>query len=105
MKSMRKDLPVLVDAPEGIIRQANWGELTVETGEVRQDIEMDELFKSLPDDRCQCPHWGYVLKGQMRYKFADHEETYNAGELYYVPPGHFPFLAAGCEYIELSPSD
>ncbi len=31
------------------------------------------LFQGLPDDRCQCPHWGYVIKGELRYRFASHE--------------------------------
>ena len=29
-----------------------------------QDIDATPLLKGLPDDRCQCPHWGYVLSGQ-----------------------------------------
>ena len=24
------------------------------------------LLKGLPNDRCPCPHWGYVLKGRLR---------------------------------------
>ena len=91
--------------PEATIRQVNWGGMTVEAGDLRQDMDPEPLFKGLPDDRCQCPHWGYVTKGRLRYKFADREEVYGAGEVYYVPPGHTPFLEAGCEYIEFSPTD
>lgn len=25
------------------------------------DADLAEPFKGLPDDRCQCPHWGVVL--------------------------------------------
>ena len=25
----------------------------------------------LPDDRCQCPHWGYVIKGSFRVTYLD----------------------------------
>ena len=60
---------------------------------------------SLPDDRCQCPHWGYVIKGRMRYQYSDHEETYSAGDVYYAPAGHTPILEAGCQYVEFSPTD
>jgi quercetin dioxygenase-like cupin family protein len=48
------------------------------------------LLKGAPDDRCQCPHWGYVLEGQLTYRFADHDETVRAGEAFYLPPGHIP---------------
>jgi hypothetical protein len=105
MKASRRELPVAAEMPEGVIRQTNWGEMTVEAGEVRKDLEMDWLFKGLPADSCQCPHWGYVLKGRLHYKFSDHEEVFGAGELYYVPPGHTPFIEAGCEYVEFSPTD
>jgi hypothetical protein len=91
--------------PEGLIRQVNWGGMVVETGNVQQTMDGTALFKGLPDDRCQCPHWGYVLKGQMRYKYADREEVYRAGDVYYAAPGHTPVLEAGCEYIEFSPGD
>jgi hypothetical protein len=105
MQALREDLPLVADMPEGIIRQVNWGDMTVETADLRQDVDVGPFFKGLPDDRCQCPHWGYVLKGRLRYRFADHEEIYSAGELYYAAPGHTPFLEAGCEYIEFSPTD
>jgi hypothetical protein len=105
MRSSRQDLPVAVEMPEGMIRQVNWGGMIVESGDVRQTMDGAPLFKGLPDDRCQCPHWGYVLQGRMRFKFADHEEVYSAGDVYYAPPGHTPVLEAGCEYIEFSPID
>jgi len=44
----------------------------------RDDIDATPLLKGLPDDRCQCPHWGYVLKGKMTMRFADREEVYEA---------------------------
>ena len=28
-------------------------------------------FKGLPDDRCQCPHWGYVSKGSFTVTYLD----------------------------------
>ena len=44
-----------------------------------QDLDLTPLFKGLPDDRCQCPHWGFVLKGKVGYRYADHEEIIEAG--------------------------
>ena len=105
MRSSIQDLPVAAEMPEGTVRQVTWGEMTIEVGHLIKDIDTASMLKGLPDDRCQCPHWGYVLKGQMRFKFADHEEVYSAGELYYAPPGHTTLLEAGCEYIEFSPTE
>jgi hypothetical protein len=105
MRGSRQELPVAAEMPEGTIRQVNWGAMTVEVAEVRQTIDVSPFFKGLPDDRCQCSHWGYVLKGRMRYRYADHEEVYGAGDVYYAAPGHTPVLEAGCEYVEFSPSD
>ena len=69
------------------------------------DGEMTSVFEGLPDDRCQCPHWGYVLKGKVGYRFADREETFTEGQAYYVAPGHIPVFYAGGEVVELSPSE
>ena len=68
------------------------------------DADMAELFKGLPDDRCQCEHWGYVIKGKVGFKTADGEETYETGDAYYAPPGHTPVLYAGTEVVEFSPT-
>ena len=69
------------------------------------DVDPAPFFKGLPDDRCQCPHWGYVIKGKITFRFADREETYEAGDAYYVPPGHTPVMSAGNEIVEFSPTD
>lgn len=70
------------------------------------DADLAPFFTGLPDDRCQCPHWGYVIKGKVGFTFADgHEETYEAGDAYYAPPGHTPRIYAGTEVVEFSPSD
>jgi hypothetical protein len=70
-----------------------------------QDTDLSPFFKGLPADRCQAPHWGYVIKGKVSFKFADHEETYETGDAYYAPPGHTPALYAGTEVVEFSPTD
>lgn len=69
------------------------------------DADLTDLFRGLPDDRCQSPHWGYVIEGKVTYKFADHEETFQAGEAYYAPAGHTPLLHAGTRLVEFSPTD
>ena len=69
------------------------------------DADLAGLFRGLPDDRCQLPRWGYVLRGRVGFRFADGEETYEAGDAYYVPPGHTPVHHAGAEIVEFSPTD
>jgi hypothetical protein len=69
------------------------------------DVDVAGWFKGLPDDRCQIPRWGYVLEGMITFRFADHEETYVAGDAYYVPPGHTPIHHAGAEIVEFSPTE
>jgi hypothetical protein len=59
----------------------------------RHDIAATPLMRGLPDDHCQCPHWGYVIKGRMTMGFADREEIYQAGEAYDATPG-IPSTAA-----------
>jgi len=68
------------------------------------DQDLAPLFKGLPDDKCQCPHWGVVLKGRLVYRTATGDEEVNAGEAYYVGPGHTPLLTAGTEVVEFSPT-
>jgi hypothetical protein len=67
--------------------------------------DMAPLFRGLPDDRCQSPHWGVVLKGRLTFTYADGEDVIEAGEAYYAPAGHTPAAAPGTETIEFSPSE
>ena len=104
MQSKLTEMPVGLEVPEGTLRFVDWGGMTVETGKTTAQIDPGPMFKGLPDDRCQCPHWGYVIKGTLRYRYTDHDELYNAGEVYYAPPGHLPLIEAGTEYVEFSSS-
>ena len=81
------------------------GGYTVAFERYSADADLAPLFAGLPDDRCQCPHWGYVVKGRVTFKFSDREETYEAGDAYFAPPGHTPVLYEGTEIVEFSPSD
>lgn len=104
MRGSKHDLPVALAIPEATVRQVEWGGLNVEVSNFHEAIDIAPLFKGLPDDQCQCPHWGYVVKGQLRYRFADREEVFNAGDAYYVGPGHIPIFEQDLEYIEFSPA-
>lgn len=83
----------------------DFGQYTVGFETYTADAELAPLFVGLPDDRCQCPHMGYVIRGKVKFTFADGvEETYEAGDAYYAPPGHTPYLYAGSEVVEFSPT-
>jgi hypothetical protein len=69
------------------------------------DADLADLFRGLPNDRAQLPRWGYVIKGKVGFRFSDGEETYEAGDAYYVPPGHTPVHYAGAEIVEFSPTE
>jgi hypothetical protein len=78
---------------------------TVSFTSLVEDIDATPLMKGLPDDRCQCPHWGYVFKGKMTARYADHDEVCEAGDAYYAPPGHVPVKnEPGTEFVWFSSS-
>src|SRR5919206_4978996 len=98
--SERQDYGPVFDAWEDI------DGYTVNFTEFKVDIDGTPLLKGLPDDRCQCPHWGYVLKGRVHFRFADHEETIEAGDAFYLPPGHIPFKhEPGTQLVMWSPTE
>jgi hypothetical protein len=68
------------------------------------DVDVADWFRGLPGDLCPVPRWGYVLAGMITFRFAGGEETYVAGDAYYVPPGHTPVHYAGAEIVEFSPT-
>jgi hypothetical protein len=66
--------------------------------------DMAPLFRGLPDDRCQSPHWGVVLKGRLTFSYANGADVIETGEAYYAPAGHTPAADPGTETIEFSPT-
>ena len=40
----------------------------------------------------------------MIFRYADHDEVFQAGDAYYGAPGHLPLIFAGTELIEFSPT-
>jgi hypothetical protein len=48
---------------------------------------------------------GYVIKGRVAFRSGDTEEVFEAGDAYYVGPGHTPVLYVGTEVVEFNPTD
>jgi hypothetical protein len=104
MRGSNQDLPVVLDIPDRTIRLTEWEGMAVELGACRETVDSGALLTGPPNDRCQCPHCGYVIRGQVRFRFADWEEVYRAGDAYYPPPGRATMYEAGCAYVEFSPA-
>lgn len=100
----RMTTPVAIDLAEIEGRYAPLGDYTVSFESFKRDADPAPYFAGLPDDRCQCEHWGVVTAGQLTFRWADREETYVAGDAYYAPAGHLPLVTAGTTIVEFSPA-
>ena len=96
---------VKVASETAIWREAEWGDMRVGYETYLTDFDDAELLEVFPDNRCPCPHWGYLLAGRMVVRYADREDVVNAGELYYMAPGHTMACDAGTVLIEFSPRE
>ena len=80
------------------------GDMTVAFIQAPAGMDLLPLLVGLPDDLCQCPHWGYVLSGRLGLTTKDGEEVYDAGQAFYWSPGHAPKALEDSEYVEFSPT-
>ena len=80
------DMETALLGPGVEIRRADDGELAQCIIRLAAGLKTDPLFSGLPDDRCQCAHWGYIISGTMRVHYANDAKDYEAGEVYYWPP-------------------
>ena len=97
---------VRMDAYEG--RMGELGDLVVafESMPARFPADPEAVFRGLPDDHCQCDHWGYLFSGSFRVSMSDGSEfTVEAGEAYHLPPGHLVQTISAVELIEFSPRE
>lgn len=103
MHAHRHDIPSSLEVGDIYSRDIVWGDMNVAFEGFPAGTDTRPLFKGLPDDRCQCPHWGMMLKGRIRVLYSDREEVLEAGQAYYMPPGHNTVVEEDCELIEFSP--
>jgi mannose-6-phosphate isomerase-like protein (cupin superfamily) len=97
--SQVKDFGIAEDRSEDL------GGYTVTFVTILKDHDLGPMLAGLPGGHCSCPHWGYVVKGQLTVRYGDQEEVIGAGEAFYLPPGHAPAATAGSEFIQFSPTD
>jgi hypothetical protein len=61
------------------------------------------VAEGLPDDKCHCPHWGYVVKGEIGFVVNGVEEAYKAGDAFYVGDAHTQTAIAGASWSSSAP--
>lgn len=100
-----------MEIPGAVIRQkmdfgdaSGLGKISCEYFSLSKGVDTTPLFKGLEGDMCQCPHWGYVLAGQLTTTNAQGEqETVNGNDLFYWPAGHNVKVDQDAEIIMFSP--
>ena len=111
MRIAKEDVDVQMEIPGAVIRQR------IDFGDVRgfdtisgeyftlsAGVDTTPLFQGLEGDLCQCPHWGFVLRGRLTTTDANGAlETVNADDLFYWPPGHNVKVDADAEIVMFSP--
>ena len=91
-------------APGYASRFADWGGITVAFEKAHAGQDASAMVRGLPDDRCQAPHWGYLFSGKIVVHFDDRTETIEAGQAYYIPPGHAIEFLEDSEALEFTPT-
>jgi len=111
MRIAKEDVDVKMEIPGAVIRQrTDFGDATglgMISGEyfsLSAGVDTTPLFQGLEGNSCQCPHWGFVLRGRLTTTDADGtQETVNANDLFYWPPGHNVKVDSDAEIIMFSP--
>jgi hypothetical protein len=111
MRVSKDQVDVKMEVPGAVIRQrTDFGDtsgfttFSAEYFTLAAGLDTTALFQGLDGDLCQCPHWGYVLRGQITTTDArGTRETVRANDLFYWPPGHNVKVDADAEIVMFSP--
>ena len=105
MKIKKEDIPVTMQAPGTTMRGlSGFGGMTVAFNEIPAGTDFSPLLQGLKNNSCQCPHWGYVVDGELRIKYDDAtEETVSTGDVFYMPPGHTAIVIKDLKLLDFSP--
>jgi hypothetical protein len=72
---------------------------------VRRSHDLAPMLKAPPGGDCPCPHCGNVLKGRIIVRYQEREEVLEAGDAFYMMPGHAPEAEEGTELVQFSPAE
>lgn len=111
MRIAKEDIPVRIDVPGAKARQqtefgdvSDYNTMGAEYFSFGAGTDITELLHGLEGNRCQCPHWGYVVKGEITALYLDgSEETSRNGDLFYWPPGHSVRAEQDTDIVMFSP--
>lgn len=111
MKIAKENIEVKMEIPGAVIRQrtnfgdaTGYGKISGEYFSLSAGVDTTPLFIGLEGNQCQCPHWGYVLKGQITTSDSKGiQETVNENDLFFWPAGHNVKVNADAEIIMFSP--
>ena len=106
MKIKKEDLPVIMEAPDSILRNmSGLGGMAIAYNELPKGTDFTPLLKGLNNDSCHCPHWGYVLEGAMKVIYDDgNEEVISKGDVYYLPAGHTAIVQDDIKLVDFNPA-
>ena len=98
-------VPIEFEADVAQTRAIDEGGMTIAFERISAGVETAPLYKGLPGDACQSPHWGYVISGRIRVLSAGgNEESIGAGQAYYLAPGHNVVVDEDVMVVEFSPA-
>ena len=111
MRIAKDDVDVKMQIPGAVIRQqlnfgdaTGFGKISGEYFSLSAGVDTTPLFQGLHGNACQCPHWGFVLQGQITTtNESGTQETVKANDLFYWPPGHNVKVDADAEIVMFSP--
>jgi hypothetical protein len=69
MRVSKNELSKALDTEDMTVFEAVWGDMHVEYDVFKKLFDVTAFLKGLPNDRDSTPHWGILLKGQMRVSF------------------------------------
>lgn len=106
MKMRKEELPVALELPVATFRVAEWDDTSVAFVTLKAGADAGPLLEGLPGNKCQCPHWGYMLEGTIHVDYADGtHEVCKAGEMFHWPAGHTVRVEEDTSFVEFSPRE
>jgi hypothetical protein len=111
MRVAKQQVDIKMAIQGAVIRQhrdfgdaSGYGKISGEYFTLATGVDTTPLFQGLEGNLCQCPHWGYVLSGELTTTdAAGKQETVSAEDLFYWPPGHNVRVDADAEIVMFSP--
>jgi hypothetical protein len=104
LKLRKEEVPVALELPVATFRVAEWDDMAVAYVELAAGADATPLLEGLHEDKCQCPHWGYMLKGAIHVRYGNGEvEVCRAGEMFHWPAGHTVWVEEDTSFVEFSP--